>query len=90
MALRNHPRWADGWGALFIFYSSMDNEEGMDVALENAKKYFDHDAEKIDALLQTKDLVWSSEFCSENIYTRVACMFVKMRLFKVIIKLGVL
>ncbi|XP_023025464.2 cilia- and flagella-associated protein 70 [Leptinotarsa decemlineata] len=71
------PKWVEGWGVLYIFYTKHDCYEGMDVALEMANKYLNENA----AAKLPEDLAWTSNICPNTIFLRTAIVLLKMRLY---------
>ncbi|KAG5894857.1 hypothetical protein JTB14_023706 [Gonioctena quinquepunctata] len=73
------PKWLEAWGVLYLFYQKYVCYEGMEVALEMAKKY--PDEAEVDYFTAFEDLAWASKICPKTIFFRTAMVLLKMRLF---------
>lgn len=78
-----HPRWPEGWGGLFTYYHSVQNIEGMELALQMANKYISGAGDTADYFNAVDDLAWSTQLCLDDIYSKTAVLLIKMRLNEV-------
>lgn len=78
-----HPRWPEGWGALYFYYNEVNNIEGMELAMQMANKHINGTDVVPDYFSSTDDLAWSTQLCTEHIYSKTAVLFIKLRLFEV-------
>ncbi|KAL1490648.1 hypothetical protein ABEB36_013308 [Hypothenemus hampei] len=76
-----HSTWVDGWCVLYLFYQKISRDDGIDMALEMAKKNYCKNIECTDDLTVFQDLAWSSSNLPRTMFFQVATLLLKLRLF---------
>ncbi|KAF5302305.1 hypothetical protein FQA39_LY10344 [Lamprigera yunnana] len=79
LALFLNPKWVEGWGTLYLFYTSVGNGEGADLCKEMANKYIKYYDLEPDYLSTTEDLVWTTEYCPKTVFFRTSIFLIKLR-----------
>ncbi|CAG9823002.1 unnamed protein product [Phaedon cochleariae] len=75
------PKWLEAWGILYIFYRKYEKYEGMDVAIEMAKKLLDDIRKPTSYFDEFEDLAWTPKICPRTVFFRTAILLVKMRVY---------
>ncbi|CAH1098685.1 unnamed protein product [Psylliodes chrysocephalus] len=74
--------WLEGWGVLYLFYLKCDNFEGMDMAMDMAKKHSGRSPHEQDEFMEADELVWTKAICPGTIFFRTAVLLLKCRLYE--------
>ncbi|XP_050306954.1 cilia- and flagella-associated protein 70 [Anthonomus grandis grandis] len=78
--LISESKWAEGWCILYLFYNKCSRPDGMEMALDMARKHSDYQRIS-DYILEFEDLEWSSTQLPNTLFFTTATLLLKMRLY---------
>ncbi|KAH1013602.1 hypothetical protein HUJ04_002576 [Dendroctonus ponderosae] len=72
-------KWAEGWCVLYLFYQKCGRVEGMEMAMDMARKSSEHIVSR-DYITSFEDLAWSGQNVPKTVFFKTAMLLLKLRL----------